>query len=82
MIKIHAFKKKRKEGGEERPPNLVAKGGFQAWLPLECFKLGSFWKESNVWRLMGKHLCLMANERFQAWWPLECSKFGCLWKEK
>ncbi len=47
MIKVHVFKKK-KEGGEERPPNLAASGRLQPWWPLECFKLGGPWKESNV----------------------------------
>jgi hypothetical protein len=46
MIEVHVFKEK-KEGGKERPPNLVANGRLKAWQPLECFKLGGPWKEFN-----------------------------------
>jgi len=51
MIQIDAIKGNRREGGEERP---------SIWWPMEDSMFGNLWKESNTWRSMGKHPCLVA----------------------
>jgi len=48
-------------GGQWKVPSLVVNGRFQAWWPMEGFKLGGQWKVPS----------LVAIGMFQAWWPLE-----------